>query len=164
MGAPKIIVIRGNSGSGKSTVAKKIRERSKKKIAIIGQDYLRLTVLNEKETPSGDNIDLIFNTAVFALERGYHVILEGILRIDRYGVMLKKLYKQYESHFYYLDASLEETLKRHITKPNSHEFGEKELRKWYKEHDPLNFSHEKIIPETSSVEETITLIKKETGL
>lgn len=50
----KLIVLRGNSGSGKSTTAKMLRDAAiakgtKTKIAIIEQDYLRRYILKEKE-------------------------------------------------------------------------------------------------------------------
>lgn len=85
----KLVVLRGNSGSGKSTVAKALREQGKTKIAIVEQDYLRRFILKEKETEGTNNIDLIQQTVEFALSRGYNVILEGILYFPRYGEMLK---------------------------------------------------------------------------
>jgi adenylate kinase family enzyme len=155
----KLIVIRGNSGSGKGTVAKGIREVSDRKIALVEQDYLRRFVLKEKEKDGGNNIDLIFQTVTFALSREYDVILEGILNFSRYGQMLRNLEASCpDNHFYYLDISLEESLKRHATKPNAHEFGEKEMTDWYKPLDLTGFPNEIIIPETSSTLETVQFI------
>lgn len=161
----KLIVIRGNSGSGKGTVAKKIREVSERKIALVEQDYLRRFILQEKEREGGNNIDLIFQTVTFALSREYDVILEGILNFSRYGEMLKSLQQACpDNYFYYLDVSLEESLRRHTTKPNAHEFGEKEMTEWYKPRDLAGFANEVVIPESSSVLETVQLIREQTGL
>src|SRR6266536_5017044 len=130
---PKLVVLRGNSGSGKSTVARRLREVSDRKTATVEQDYLRRFVLKEKETEGANNIDLIEQTVEFALGRGYDVILEGILYFPRYGDMLRRLVSKCpDNYFFYLDVSLDETLKRHLTKPDAHEFGEKEMRQWYK--------------------------------
>ena len=35
----------------------------------------------------------------------------------------------------YFDLPFEETLKRHQTKPNSNDFGEEEMRRWWREKD-----------------------------
>lgn len=162
---PKLIILRGNSGSGKTTVAHKLREASVRKIAIVGQDNIRRAILKEKEVDDGDNIDLIVNIVEFSLGRGYDVILEGILNFPRYGGMLKKLVDQFPNNFvYYFEVSLEETLKRHVTKPNAHEFGEKEMRQWYKVMDLTGFRNEVIIAENSSLQETLEKILSETLL
>lgn len=162
----KLIILRGPSGSGKSTVAKEVRARAQTKTALIEQDYLRRIVLKEKEVADGANIELIFTVAKLALEHGYNVILEGILSKKRYATMIEQLLKIHpkNNHIYYFDISFEETLKRHITKPNSHEFGEKEMRDWYTPKDLLGVRSEQIIPETFGLEQTIEKILKDSGL
>lgn len=146
-------------------MAKKLREASKHKIAIIEQDYLRRFILKEKETESENNIGLIEQTVEYALAHKYHVVLEGILYFPRYGEMLKRLSdKCPENYFYYFDVGFEETLKRHGTKPNAHEFGEKEMREWYKHKDLTHFKDEQVILEAPSLEDTIKLILNQVGL
>ena len=55
----RLVVIRGNSASGKSAVAGKIRARYGRGLAIVGQDNLRRVVLREHDIPGGTNIGLI---------------------------------------------------------------------------------------------------------
>lgn len=163
----KLIVIRGNSGSGKSSVAKLLREKStkSKKIALIEQDYFRRIVLKEKETEGTNNIGLIKTVAEYCLKHGYDVILEGIFYTGRYGTMIKNLLNKTPNHYvYYLDVSLEETIKRHSTKSNSHEFGEKEIRSWYKVRDLLNIKEETVINETSSLKSTVNRVLRGSGI
>lgn len=163
----KLILIRGNSGSGKSTIAKTLRDQAidPSKIALVEQDYLRRIVLKEKEKDGANNISLIKEVAIFALSHGYDVLLEGIFYSKRYSAMLMKLMKIAPNHFvYYLDVSLEETLRRHLTKPDSHEFGETEIRSWYRNKDYLGTVGETIIKETSSLESTVKRILKDTGI
>ncbi len=161
----KLVVLRGNSGSGKSTVAAKLREQARDKTALVSQDNLRRLILKEKETDGGDNIDLIQQTVEFALGRHYNVILEGILYFPRYKFMLKRLVERCpNNYFYYFDVSLDESLKRHATKPNAHEFGEKEIREWYRYLDLTNFTSEKIIPESYSLEQSVKTILEDSGL
>lgn len=161
----KLVVLRGNSGSGKSTVAKALREKSGSRVAIIEQDYLRRFILKEKENEGTDNIALIQQTVEFALDRGYNVILEGILYFPRYREMLTSLVEQCpNNYFYYFDVSFEETLKRHATKENSHEFGEKEMRDWYKPNQQTGFPSEQTIPETYNIVDAVEKIIAETGI
>lgn len=166
-----LIVLRGNSGSGKSTTARLLRDaalerRPDAKIAIVEQDYLRRYVLKEKDTATAaNNIGLIQQTVSFALQYGYEVILEGILTAARYEPMLQQLAQaSADSHFYYLHVSFAQTLIRHQSKPNAHEFGEQEMRTWYRRRDPLRFTQESIIPEASSQQQTIDRILTETGI
>jgi uridine kinase len=48
-----LIVLRGNSASGKGTVASALRDRYGRGIAIVAQDNLRRTVLRERDVPGG---------------------------------------------------------------------------------------------------------------
>lgn len=165
-----LIVLRGNSGSGKSTTAKLLRETaikngSKRRVALVEQDYIRRIILKEQETEGADNIELIFRTVSFALDRGYAVILEGILYSERYREMLENLCKtSADNYFYYFDVPLEETLKRHQSKPNAHEFGEKEIREWYKEKDLLGLKNEQIINQNLNLNQIIEKILTDCGL
>ena len=162
--SPRLIIIRGNSGSGKSTLAAELRLRTGRKCALVGQDMLRRVVLKEKETEGGDNIDLIEQTVRFALGRGYDVVLEGILARSRYGPMLGRLANSHPfTYAYYVDISFEETRCRHASKPNAHEFGEKEMRGWWLENDVLGFLGEKRLSAELSLKESIGLIVSEIG-
>jgi adenylylsulfate kinase-like enzyme len=82
-----LIVLRGNSASGKSTIAATVRERYGRGIAVVGQDNLRRIVLREHDRPHAASIGLIGMVARYALDAGYHVIVEGILYAAHYGDM-----------------------------------------------------------------------------
>jgi adenylylsulfate kinase-like enzyme len=165
MHKPILIIIRGNSGSGKSTLAKELRLRMVEQgmnTALVEQDYLRRIVLKEKEVTNGDNIKLIEQTVRFALNHGYSAVLEGILAFCRYGAMLKRLRKCCGGYFvYYMDIPFEETLRRHKTKPNAHEFGEKEMREWWRDRDLTNFPEEKVIPDKFTLRQSIEFILRD---
>ncbi|MEU7296861.1 AAA family ATPase [Streptomyces exfoliatus] len=162
----RLIVLRGNSASGKSSVAAGIRDRFGRGLALVGQDNLRRTVLRERDRPGAANIGLIDLTTRYALEAGYHVVVEGILYADHYGEMLARLRADHDgpSHGYYLDVPFEETLARHATKPIANEFGERELRGWYRERDLLPGAVETVIGADSTVRETVERIMRDTGL
>ena len=162
----KLIVLRGPSGSGKSSVAQSVRAAQGQPTAIVGQDYLRRMVLKEKDIPNGLNIELIKRTTLFLLGHSYHVVMEGIFDSERYEQMFQEIIKEHpdSNYFFYFDISLEETLRRHQHKPNKEDFGEKEMRSWYKEKDPLEFVQEDVIPEHYRLEQAVKYVGKMSGL
>ena len=166
MEQPKLILLRGNSGSGKSTVAEQLRQRaSSKRVAIVGQDNLRRTILKEKESEGTVNLGLIHQTVQYTLSNDYDVILEGILYFPRYRAILTDLIATWPNHFvYYFDVSLAETIRRHHTKPNAHEFGEPQLKDWYRSRDLTNFDGEQIIPQIFTLDRTVAQILADTSL
>lgn len=164
--ATKLIVLRGNSGSGKSTAAQQIRERYGRGIAIVGQDNVRRDILKERGLPDAANIGLIDLIARYALDHGYHVIVEGILYAAHYGSMLRGLSQDHRgvSRFFYFDVSFPETLRRHLTKPQASEYGEVEMRDWYRPGDLLADVAEYVISESTSLNDAVTGIMTEAGL
>lgn len=162
----RLIILRGNSGSGKSAAAQRIRDLYGRGIAIVGQDNLRRIVLRERDLPGGANIGLIDLTARYALDHGYHVIVEGILYADRYGEMLRGVASDHRglSCAYYFDVSFEETLRRHATKSEANEFGEADMRRWFSPNDLVTGLDEHRIPEETTLAEAVELIMREAGL
>ncbi|MCX5387245.1 AAA family ATPase [Streptomyces sp. NBC_00083] len=166
IGPARLVVVRGNSASGKSSVAAELRARYGQGLALVGQDNLRKVVLRERDVAGGANIGLIDLTVRHALEHGFHTVLEGILCTQHYGDMLKGLLADYtaRAHCFYLDVPFEETLTRHATKPIAHEVSEQELREWYQALDLLPGGTETVVPASSSLDATVSLIMRETGL
>ena len=113
----QLIIIRGNSGSGKSSVAKAVRAQLGSKTALIEQDYFRRIILKERDSAhDSDILDFLFQSAQFAVGRGYTVILEGILYSKKYREMLLNLTHEFSYLAFYMDVSFEETLCRHKSK------------------------------------------------
>jgi hypothetical protein len=118
---------------------------------LIPQDVVRREIIRTKDIPKNPSIQLIKNIAVYGHGIDYDVIVEGILVRKRYGTMLRELVELFdEVYVYYFDISLEETLRRHQTKPNSHEFGEQQLRDWYVKQDTIGLPDEKIFTDNQS--------------
>lgn len=165
----RLVVLRGNSASGKSSVAAGLRENFGRNLAIVSQDNLRRVVLRERDRPGAVNIGLIDLTARYALDHGFHVVLEGILYADRYGPMLHSLASAHRgvTRCYYLDIPFETTLLRHATKPDPAYLAhvtEDDLRDWYREKDLLPGAAETVIGSASALDETVQRILHETGL
>jgi len=163
---PRLVVIRGNSASGKSAIAAGIREKYGRGLAIVGQDNLRRVILREHDKPGAANIDLIDLTARFALSRGYHTIVEGIFNADHYGQMLTALISDHAgtAFAYFLDVPLDETLRRHATKAGVLKYGEAEMRRWYRGLDLLPGGTEQVIPANSALESTVSKLMADAGL
>ncbi|MET9255485.1 kinase [Streptomyces sp. NPDC048182] len=162
----RLIVLRGNSASGKSSVAAGVRDRFGRGLALVGQDNLRRIVLRERDRPGAANIGLIDLTARYALDAGYHVVLEGILYADHYGDMLTRLRADHRgpTHGYYLHVPFAETLLRHATKPIADDVDEAQLRAWYRPRDLLPGGGETVIEADSRLAETVERVMKDTGL
>ncbi|GAA3502859.1 kinase [Streptomyces prasinosporus] len=159
-------MLRGNSASGKSSVAAGLRERFGRGLALVAQDNLRRVVLRERDRPGAANIGLIDLTARYALDAGYHVVVEGILYADHYGDMLAALRADHRgpTHGYYLDVPFAETLARHATKPIADDVGETRLRDWYRERDLLPGGVETVIGADSTLAATVDRVMLESGL
>jgi hypothetical protein len=141
------MVIRGNSASGKSTVAAAIREEYGRGLAIVSQDNLRRIVLREHDRPQAANIELIGLTCRYALGHSFHTVLEGILYSAHYSEMLAGLRDEHgdRSSWWFLDVPFEETFARHASKPQAAEHGRAELEQWWHGRDLLPGEFEQII-------------------
>lgn len=160
------MVLRGSSGSGKSSTARRLRERLGRGVAWIEQDHLRRIVLGERDVPGGANIGLIDQTVRYAVEHGFHAVLEGLLDAGRYGAMLEALHDDYAGRaaFFYFDVSFEETVRRHASRAKAADFGVDDMRTWYRPRDLLPFVREEIVPDASTLDETVDLVVARSGL
>lgn len=163
----RLVVIRGNSASGKSSVAQGLRDHYGHGVAIVGQDGIRRNVLREHDTTGGTNIALLGSIARHALDAGFHVVLEGILYADRYSHMVSSLVRDHRgvSACYYLDVPLEATLARHASKADAayrEQVTNTHLTAWYRELDLLPGGLETVIPAASTLQETVARIMRDT--
>lgn len=90
-------------------------------------------------------------------------ILEGILPSEDYRPLFETAIQEYgeDIYSYYYDLPFEETLRRHQTKPKRNEFGEEEMRRWWREKDYLDNIPQKILTEDISLEEAAELIYRD---
>lgn len=151
-----LVVLRGNSGSGKSTVARALQRRlcESAPTAILGQDLFRRQIYREREQESMAHAELLEMAAAYCLGAGHHVIIEGILNASRYAPYLERMAAMSEdARFYAFDLSFEETLRRHEGRPQASDFGPESMRRWYHGWQPLAFVEERRIgPEESEQE------------
>lgn len=163
---PKLIVIRGPSGSGKSTVTNEFFKRTKEPLLVVGEDRLRKMFSDHRKTPHPASERLALEAIKIGLENGYHVVYQGILNAKSGEFRpdeLLELHPQ-ETYFFYLDVSFEETLARHKTRHKRNEFGADAMQRWWSYSSPLGHELETLIPESSSLDNTLATISRITGL
>ena len=154
-----LILLRGNSGSGKSTVARALQEHWGPGTLLIPQDTVRRDMLMVKDRPGNPTPALLATIARYGSERCAITIMEGILNAELYDSLFRALPVMFDNiHAYYFDVSFEETLRRHETRPQRHAFSPEAMRRWWVEHDFLTAIPEAIIPEASTLEETVAWI------
>lgn len=136
-----LVVLRGNSGSGKSTVAGLVQaELGAGECLVVPQDVVRRQLLNEADRAEAATIDLLRAVAAWGLARGLVVVVEGIMNAGRYQRTLEQLATiATRSHFFAWDLPLEETLRRHATRAKSEAFTADEMSGWYHGWQPLDF-------------------------
>lgn len=160
-----LVVLRGNSGSGKSAVAREVQRRlGRGRCAIIDQDYVRRAILDEADAAGAFNIQLIEAMADVCLSHRLVTLVEGILNAGRYAAMLERLTSRAErSMFYAWDVSLQETLRRHALRAKSADFGEEEMRGWYHGWQPLSFVAETRFDESVTIDAAVGRIVADLG-
>ncbi len=103
----KLIIIRGNSRSGKTTIAKSLQNQLGHGTLLVPQDVVRREMLKVHDREGNLSIDLIRQIAEYGKDKCEFVIVEGILYKSRYGEMLNNLIQFYnhKSYAYYYDLS-----------------------------------------------------------
>lgn len=155
-----LIIIRGNSASGKTRAAHEIRARYGRGIAIVSQDVLRRDILHQKDDPGNPAIGLIGLTARYALRQGYHAVVEGILFSQSHADMLTTLIRDHTgpSACFYYDLTFDETVCRHASKPQAAEYGSDMMANWYRERDTIPALNETVFGPDVSLDNAVSLM------
>lgn len=157
----RLVILRGNSGSGKTTVAKMLQERFGPNTMLISHDMVRMQILHVWSAEGvRKSLPLMIALLRYGRRNSEITILEGILPSEDYKPLFEAALEEYGENIfsYYYDISFEETLRRHQTKPNRDEFGEADMRRWWKEKDFLDIIPQTVLNEDVSLRETVELI------
>ena len=160
----KLIILRGNSGSVKTSAAKLLQQRFGPNTMLISHEMVRMQILHvwsreglEKSLP------LMMELLKYGRRHSEITILEGILPQPDYAPLFDCALEEYAENIfaYYYDIPFEETLRRHSTKPNRNDFGEEDMRRWWQERDYLAQIKETIFHEDISLEDAVEQIWKD---
>ncbi len=156
----KLVIIRGNSGSGKTTTAKALQHRLGRNIMVLSQDVIRREILWVKDGFGTEALPLLMDMLQYGYNHCETVILEGILDAEYYRPLFELASELFgrEIFAYYYDLPFEETLARHQTKPNRDQFGREEMQRWWKEKDWLKIIPEKVISADMTQADTVEMI------
>jgi len=165
MNKPKIIILRGNSASGKSTVAKTMQEKIGHGTLLISQDDVRREMLWVRSGEHSQGVELLKHLVSFGYNNCSVTILDGILSTVSYTKLFEEIALLFGEHIfaYYFDLSFEETLRRNEQKQKVKQYnvGELEMKKWWREKDLLTSIHEKIITEDMGFDDIINWISSD---
>lgn len=164
----RLVILRGDSASGKTTTALALREELGPEVALIHQDYFRREILSNDDRPqrSRDASVLIIGAARDALNLGYDVILDGVFNLRDYSAPLKCLHDDHrgQTRIYQFDIGLDETIRRHAGRPLSKEFSEDKIRDWYDGWQPLPWHDETRVGSDVSTEGLVASILNDLSL
>ena len=156
----KIILLRGNSGSGKTTVAGMLQRALGRNTLLISQDVVRRDMLYAKDDFDSPAVTLMTALVAYGFAHSEAVIVEGILHAQWYKPLFDRIAELYQDNIYayYYDIPFAETLRRHSARIQSANFGEEHMRKWWTEKDYLPQIQEKILHADISAQESVELI------
>jgi len=102
---------------------------------------------------------------LIGLRLGFDVIFDGNFSSTADDPFLENLIRAHpeENYLFYLDASLPETLKRHAMK-SSPRISAKKMREVYRYASPTGRAGEVVIPESSSLKQTVDQIIRTAGI
>lgn len=159
----KLIILRGNSGSGKTAIGRALQKKFGHGTMLISQDAVRREMLFVKDGPNPEASHLLNELVLYGKKHCNIIILEGILNSKWYKKLFENLFDEFNNQIfaYYFDIPFEETLNRHKQKPNAHEFGEKEMKRWWNEKDLLDIIPEVCLHKELSLNEIVDMIYKD---
>lgn len=156
----KLIIIRGNSGSGKTSAAKALQKRFGNHTMLISQDVIRREMLRVKDGPDTLVLPLLNELLFYGYKHCNIVILEGILNAQWYMPLFQTALELFgeDIYAYYYDLPFEETVLRHQTKAKKNEFGVQDMKRWWIEKDYIKVIPEKRITAEQTLEEAVNMI------
>lgn len=157
----KLLIIRGPSASGKSTVANELFKKAKRPTLLVSEDTIRKMFSDHQVRGHISSRHLATQAVLTGLQNDYDVIYHGILRVNdgnenRFDEILAV--HPTENYFFYLNVSLKETMRRHQSRDKKNHFSVEALQKWWEFSSPTERTDEIIIEESSSIQDTIHTI------
>lgn len=105
----KLVILRGNSGSGKTIVAKKLQEKFGPNTMRLSHDMIRMEVLHVwGDEGIAKSEPLMINLLKYGRKNSEITILEGILPANEYHRLFESAIEEYDQNIfaYYYDLPL----------------------------------------------------------
>ena len=123
---------------------------------LIAHDIIRVQILHVwGEEGVCKSLPLLIELLKYGRWHSEVVILEGILDSEAYRPLFETAVEEYGCNIfaYDYDPFFEETPLRHRTKPNHLDFGEEDMRRWWREKDYLAYIPETVLAKDISLED-----------
>lgn len=156
----KLIIIRGNSGSGKTSVSKVLQEKFGENTMLVSQDMVRREILHTRDGEDTKALPLMTELLKYGRRNSPVTILEGIMVAEWYMPLFETAIKEFgsEIYAYYYDLPFEETVARHDTRAKRMSFGAEDMRRWWVEKDYMKIIPEKILTKEIGLDEAVEMI------
>lgn len=156
----KLIIIRGNSGSGKTSVSKVLQEKFGENTMLISQDMVRREILHTRDGADTKALPLMTELLKYGRRNSPVTILEGIMVAEWYMPLFETAIKEFgsEIYAYYYDLPFKETVARHDTRAKRMSFGAEDMRRWWVEKDYMKIIPEKILTKEIGLDEAVEMI------
>lgn len=156
----KLIIIRGNSGSGKTSLAKALQHKLGRNTMVISQDLVRREMLWVKDGEGTPALPLLIELLKYGRKNSEAVILEGILNSKVYNELFETAKAEFGENIFafYYDIPFEETVSRHQTRAKLHSFGAEDMKRWWNKKDFLKNIHEEIFTREITLEQAVDLV------
>lgn len=164
----KLIILRGNSGSGKTTVATKIAKATNHKTAVIDADQYRVNMLFPWGECGPDFEAIMSHNVQYCLKHGYDVLWDSIFYANDknkayLGKFLIELHPN-DNFIFNFDVSFDETVRRHNLRHKKDDFGPDQMKEWFRSVEDLGYDFEYRIPESNSLDQTVDFIRQTAGI
>lgn len=129
------------------------------------KSWITVVTNQSKKDKRKDGVDtkalpLMIELMKYGYEHCDVVILEGIMYDEWYSPLFKTANELYgmDIYAYYFDIPFEETVRRHNTRDKKQEFGEEDMRRWWREKDFSSVFNEKIITSDIDADSIVEMI------
>ena len=131
---------------------------------LVSHDMVRMQMLHVWGREGIErSLPLMIELVRYGAQHSAVTILEGVLDSQEYHALFEACRQSFGNRIYayYYDLPFEETLRRHETKPNRMDFGEADMRRWWREKDYLTIFPERIFTQEISLDEAVERIYRE---
>ncbi|MCH5465546.1 AAA family ATPase [Levilactobacillus tujiorum] len=156
----KLIILRGNSGCGKTTTAQRLREHLGPGCLLISQDVVRRQICHASDRKDNASLQVMADLLAWGVQQDFStIVLEGILKRNVYGDWLYQLQEQWDGRLIlvYFDVSLATTLRRNQQKQSP--FTAEQVRQWWLGRDVLGNETMIFDEETRVADQVETLMR-----
>ena len=162
----KLVILRGNSGSGKTATAQMLQKKIGINTLLISQDEVCQSMLRTHDGNNPLMQEMINTLLLFGKKHCDVTILEGRLFSEWYNKTIRRAVMMFSHRIYayYFDLSFEETVRRNQAKPEALRYTKRELQFWWREKDLLQTIHENRITDGESMEQVLDRIMRDLGL